>query len=82
MKLVDEREKYDENAICKAYGKRMMLMPIPFIMGEIIDIRYQGIRCLIAWVIWFIMFHPNAYGQTEKRMLKYCLRKRKNEFHG
>ena len=34
---------YDENAICKAYGKRMMLMPIPFILGGIIDIQYQGI---------------------------------------
>ena len=40
----------------KANGKRMMLMPIPFILGEIIDIQYQGIGCLIAWVIWFIMF--------------------------
>ena len=32
------------------------LMPIPFILGGIIDIQYQGIGCLIAWVIWFIMF--------------------------
>ena len=47
---------YDENAICKAYGKRMMLMPIPFILGGIIDIQYHRIGCLIAWVIWFIMF--------------------------
>lgn len=40
----------------KSNGKRMMLMPIPFILGGIIDIQYQGIGCLIAWVIWFIMF--------------------------
>ena len=40
----------------KSNVKRMMLMPIPFILGGIIDIQYQGIGCLIAWVIWFIMF--------------------------
>ena len=56
MKSVDERKKYDENVIGKAYGKRMMLMPIPFILGEIIDIQHQGIGCFIAWVIWLIMF--------------------------
>ena len=43
MKSADERKKYDENAMCKAYGK-------------IIDIQYQGIGCWIAWGIWFIMF--------------------------
>ena len=26
MKSADERKKYDENAMCKAYGKRMMFM--------------------------------------------------------
>ena len=70
MKSVDERKKYDENAICKAYGKRMMLMPIPFILGEIIDIQYQGIGCLIAWVGNMVYYvYPIAYGQTEKRKL-------------
>ena len=42
--------------MCKVYGKRMMLMSIPFIAGIIIDIWYIGIGCLIAWVIWFVMF--------------------------
>ena len=56
MKSAEERKKYDENAMCKAYGKRMMLMSIPFIAGMIIDIWNIGIGCLIAWVIWFVMF--------------------------
>ena len=56
MKSADERKKYDENAMCKAYGKRMMFMSVPFIIGIIIDIRNQGIGYFIAWVIWFIMF--------------------------
>ena len=56
LKSADERMKYDENAMCKAYGSRMMLMSIPFIAGAIIDIPYQGIGCLLAWVTWFMMF--------------------------
>lgn len=42
--------------MCKAYGKRMVFMSIPFIAGMIIDIWYIGIGCLMAWVIWFVMF--------------------------
>ena len=56
MKSAEERKKYDENSMCKVYGKRMMFMSTPFIVGIIIDIHYQGIGCLIAWGIWFIMF--------------------------
>lgn len=56
MKSADERKKYDENAMCKAYGKRMMFMSVPFIIGIIIDIRNQGIGYFIAWGIWLIMF--------------------------
>ena len=56
MKSAEEGKKYDENAMCKAYGKRMMFMSVPFIIGIIIDIRNQGIGYFIAWGIWFIMF--------------------------
>ena len=56
MKSEDERKKYDENAMCKAYGKRMIVMSLPFIVGIIIDTQYQGIGCLIAWVVWTVMF--------------------------
>lgn len=56
MKSAEERKKYDENARCKVYGKRMMFMSIPFIAGMIIDIWHIGIGSLIAWVIWFVMF--------------------------
>lgn len=56
MKSEDERKKYDENAMCRVYGKRMIVMSLPFIVGIIIDTQYQGIGCLIAWVVWVIMF--------------------------
>lgn len=56
MKSKDERKKYDEKTMCKAYGKRMISMSLPFILGIIIDIQYQGIGCLISWVVWFVMF--------------------------
>ena len=55
-KSEDERKKYDESSMCKAYGKRMMFMSLPFLMGIIIDIYYPGIGCLVAWEIWFILF--------------------------
>ena len=55
MKSANERKKYDENAMCKAYGKRMMLMALPFILGIMIDMQYQGIGCLIAWAAWMVM---------------------------
>ena len=53
--LFTKRYKKD-HAMCKAYGKRIMFMSVPFIIGIIIDIQYLGIGCLIAWGIWFIMF--------------------------
>lgn len=50
MKSEEERKKYDENAMCKAYGKRMMFMSVPFILGTIVDIQHQGIGCLISTI--------------------------------
>lgn len=37
MKSAEERKKYDEKKMCKDYGKRMMLWPIPFFIGAVID---------------------------------------------
>ena len=36
--------------------EKMMVMSVPFIIGIIIDIQYQGISSLIDWSRWFIMF--------------------------
>ena len=33
MKSEDERKKYDENVMCKAYGKRMIFMSFRFSRG-------------------------------------------------
>ena len=56
MKPENERKKYDEKTMCKAYGYRMIVMSLPFVLGIMIDIQYQGIGCLIAWFVWFVMF--------------------------
>lgn len=56
MRSADECRKYDEDAMCKAYGKRMMYMSIPFLIGIAIDFRYPGIGCLIAWGMWLVLF--------------------------
>ena len=56
VRTTEERKKYDEIQMCKDYEKRMMYMAIPFLLGAVIDIRFVGIGCLVAWGIWLIMF--------------------------
>lgn len=52
----EERKQYDEKGMCRLYGKRIIYMAIPFLFGAIIDIYFVGIGCLIAWVLWLILF--------------------------
>ena len=62
MKSAEERKKYDENAMCKAYGKRMMFMSIPFIAGMIIDIWYIGNRLFNCMGDMVCYVYSAAYG--------------------
>lgn len=55
-KSEEERKSYNEKAMSEAYGKRMMVMSFPFIVGTVIDVFKQGIGCWIAWLIWSAMF--------------------------
>jgi len=56
MRPAQERKRYDEIQMCKNYGKRMMYMAIPFLIGAAIDIRFAGIGCLIVWGLWLVQF--------------------------
>ena len=56
MKSDKEREKNDEAGMCKDYGKRIMFMAVPFIVGSAIDYKFAGIGTGIAWAIWIVMF--------------------------
>ena len=56
MRPVQERKKFDEKQMCRDYGKRMMYMALLFIFAMIIDIRFAGIGCLLAWGVWLVMF--------------------------
>lgn len=56
LKTEQERRKYDENAMCRVYGKRMMAMALPFLAGAVIDARRQGMGCLMAWTLWTVLF--------------------------
>ena len=49
------KEKYDEKKMCKDYGKRMMLWPITFVIGAVIDYAFPMKGMLIAWIIWAVM---------------------------
>lgn len=41
--------------MCKDYGKRMMLWPITFVIGAVIDYAFPMKGMLIAWIIWAVM---------------------------
>ena len=56
MRSAQERKKYDEKQMCRDYGKRMMYMAVPFLLGTVIDIWFAGIGCLVAWGLWLVMF--------------------------
>ncbi len=56
MRSTEERKKYNEIQMCRDYGKRMICMAIPFLIGAVIDIQFVGTGCLVAWRLWLIMF--------------------------
>lgn len=56
MRPDEEREKYDETEMCISYGKRMMIMAVPFMIGAVIDGFISGIGSLIAWGAWVVLF--------------------------
>ncbi|MCI6088671.1 MAG: DUF3784 domain-containing protein [Absicoccus porci] len=55
MKSVEERKKFNEDTLCKDYGKKMMLWAIPFLIGIGIDIYSPGKGVFIASILWVIM---------------------------
>ena len=56
MRSDEERKNYDEKAMCKSYGIRMMIMAVPFLIGAVIDYFVLGIGSLIDWAGWIILF--------------------------
>ena len=46
----------NEENMCKSYGKHMMGMAVPFLVGIAIDLWKAGLGCLIAWGAWFVLF--------------------------
>ena len=55
MRTDEERRKYNEDAMCKSYGIRMMVMSIPFLGGAIVDRVQSGMGCLLAWPVWAVL---------------------------
>lgn len=68
-----DRKKHDEDAMCRAYGKRMAAMSLPFILGIVIDMKYPGIGCLAAWGIWLVKnMEPLESSFSEKIVYSEC----------
>lgn len=54
-KRAAERRMFDEKSMCREYGKFMMLMSIPFILGAVIDFLVPVLGCALAWAAWIIL---------------------------
>ncbi|MGN8809237.1 DUF3784 domain-containing protein [Absicoccus porci] len=54
-KSLEERQKFDENQLCKDYGKKMMLWAIPYLIGIGIDMYSPGKGVFIASILWVIL---------------------------
>ena len=66
MRSKEERKKYNEMEMCKSYGKRMMIMAIPFLLGAIIDSFVSGLGCVLAWGIWIFLLFLLLLERTKK----------------
>lgn len=51
----EARRHVDEAAMCRAYGRRMMVMALPFAAGAVIDGFAPGVGCFIAWAAWLVL---------------------------
>ena len=60
------KSKDYETYLCKRYGKRMIIWGIIFVIGACIDVFASGIGCLLAWIIWFILFIVHLIDRTRK----------------
>lgn len=70
MRPDEERKNYDEVEMCISYGKRMMIMAVPFMIGAVIDGFISGIGSLIAWVCWGILFILLLVERTKREKKK------------
>nr|WP_294583288.1 DUF3784 domain-containing protein [uncultured Anaerotignum sp.] len=56
MKSQEERRRFDEPQMCRIYGRKMMQMAVPFFFGAVIDLILPGRGCLLAWIVFVVLF--------------------------
>lgn len=56
MRSAQERKQFDETAMCRIYGKHMMFMVVPFLIGALVDFFHAGTGCIIAWICFIILW--------------------------
>lgn len=56
MKSQEERSRFDEPLMCRIYGRKMMQMAVPFLFGAVIDLILPGRGCLLAWIVFVVLF--------------------------
>lgn len=63
------KSKDYEACLCREYGKKIITWSIVFVAGACLDIFYTGIGCLLAWIIWIILFIILLVERTKKEKL-------------
>lgn len=71
-KCREEQKKYDEDRICKDYGRKMCLMSLVFLAGFFIDLKWAGVGVWVSsvgliLVIFLHLFSVNSNFENKYR---------------
>ncbi|SHJ08445.1 protein of unknown function [Clostridium cavendishii DSM 21758] len=70
-KSTNEIEGFDDEKMCKDYGKRMTIWAIPFLIGTIVDIFKSGVGCALAWIGYIILFIWHMVDRVKNEKSRY-----------
>ncbi|MGB8451929.1 MAG: DUF3784 domain-containing protein [Anaerocolumna sp.] len=70
-KDANKRKYFDEEKLCKDYGKRMMLWAVPFLIGAIVDLFKPGVGCTLAWLGYSFLFIWHMYDRSKNEKNRY-----------
>lgn len=69
-KSQEERDRIDEEGLCRMYGIRFMCWAIPFIIAAPLDILINGVGCIFAWFTWVFMFGWHLFDRVKREITK------------
>jgi hypothetical protein len=67
------KASFDEERMCKDYGKRMMVWSVPFLSGAAVDKFKPGIGCILAWIAYTIFLIWHIIDRSKNERNRYIL---------